>query len=182
MSRIGDRSPVPRVYLAGPFTAHLQQAPTAQNLGNGTATPSQAIHGSSPWRNALLATESALTDMGYCVFLPHRDVSAWGEREITAPQVVQECISAVLESDLVVALLGESFGTHVEVGVAIGNRTPVIVIRSGDRKESYFGSGLTGSPFATEIRVPDVSRIAAAVGRPEFSGALRIARDRTAAC
>jgi len=99
--------PSGRIYLAGPFTSQ-----TRPHDGHGDR---QVIDGTSGWRSALLAAETALRRLGWAVFLPHRDVSAWGIRQTTPETVARECIDALLGSDVVVALLGESFGTHVEV-------------------------------------------------------------------
>jgi hypothetical protein len=155
-----------QVYLAGPFTSQTEPVASANELGDGVV---HIISEDAPWRSTLLATEAALNRMGWSVFLPHRDVSMWGHRQISPPMVVEECIEAVLKSDLVVALLAESFGTHVEVGAALGRGIPTIVINSCDARQSYFGGGIAASELVTEIVIPTITSLVKAVEGPEFA-------------
>jgi hypothetical protein len=137
------------------------------------------ISNTSVWRRALLAAERTLHDAGWSVFLPHRDVSAWGARRITAAEVVRECLDAVRKSDLVVALLEESFGTHVEVGMALGMGIPVVAVQCQDQGQSYFGGGIGPSTLAGELVIPTITRFAEFLYGAAFDDALASAR---AAC
>lgn len=170
-STAGDT--VGQVYLAGPFTSK------AVRLAGGAGSTMDMISDNSAWRQALLAAERTLRDAGWSVFLPHRDVSEWGARRITPGDVVRECLAAVKESDLVVALLEESFGTHVEVGVAIGMGIPVVVVRCQDQTQSYFGGGIGPSSLAGELVIPTITKFADVLHGAAFDAAL--AKARTAA-
>jgi nucleoside 2-deoxyribosyltransferase len=128
---------------------------------NGRLTdPAQAANGviphESPWRQLLEDTERALGLAGWSVFLPHREVSRWGSREITPGEVAAECLSAVALSDAVLAILGESFGTHVEVGMALGLGIPTVVVRSKQKTESYFDTGVADSGFVAPLILSDL--------------------------
>ncbi|MFC4858683.1 nucleoside 2-deoxyribosyltransferase [Actinophytocola glycyrrhizae] len=164
---------VGQVYLAGPFTSKTENAVGAN------ATMGM-ISGNSEWRGALLAAEQALRAKGWSVFLPHRDVSAWGARRITAGDVVRECLSAVKESNLVIALLEESFGTHVEVGMALGMGIPVVTVRCQDQAQSYFGGGIGPASLAGELVVPTIHRFAEVMSGAAFDRAVAAARDGAA--
>ncbi len=148
-----------RVYLAGPFTAVA-------------ASASGTIDVHSPWRHVLEDTERALVDRGWQVFLPHRDVSDWGLREAPPEQIATECLEAVLRSDCVVAVLGESFGTHVEVGTAIGRNIPIIVIDATEEASSFFGKAVTASRLVTAIRLDNLCELPAAVASERFDQAV----------
>ena len=156
-----------QVYLAGPFTSKTVR-PT-DNIPDDTV---DMISDTSVWRRALLAAERTLVDTGWSVFLPHRDVSEWGARRITPGDVVRECLAAVKESDLVVALLEESFGTHVEVGVALGMGIPVVVVRCQDQAQSYFGGGIAPATLAGELVIPTITRFAEFLYGAAFDDAL----------
>jgi nucleoside 2-deoxyribosyltransferase len=160
-----------QVYLAGPFTSKTDTA--AGDAADGTM---DVISHTSDWRWALLAAEETLRDAGWSVFLPHRDVSAWGARRITAADVVRECLSAVRKSSLVIALLEESFGTHVEVGVALGMGIPVVAVRCQDQAQSYFGGGIGPSSLAGELVIPSVAGLADSLSGTAFEQALARAR------
>jgi nucleoside 2-deoxyribosyltransferase len=125
-----------------------------------------------------LAAAAVLEQRGWSVFLPHRDVSAWGERDITPGEVAQECLEAVISSDAVIALMGESFGTHVEVGAAVGAGIPTVVVRSDASTESFFASGVASTSFVAELIVDDLDDIPQAIDGGGFEEALQLSRHR----
>lgn len=171
----------PRIYIAGPFTQHLSHAkpPTPPNdLDSDELEPKALIGQDSGWRRTLLAAASALEQRGWSVFLPHRDVSEWGERDITPGDVARECLEAVMASDAVVAFMGESFGTHVEVGAAVGAGIPTVVVRSGTSTESFFASGVASSSFVGELVVDALDDIPQAIDDGDFEKALQLSVDR----
>jgi nucleoside 2-deoxyribosyltransferase len=164
-----------QIYLAGPFTQHLSHADSPEQDGGAVASEpgSKAlICPDSRWRRTLLAATSSLEDLGWTVFLPHRDVSAWGERDIAAGDVARECLEAVLASDALIAFMGESFGTHVEVGAALGLGIPTVVVRSDASAESYFASGVATSSFVGELIVDALDDIPQAIESGKFHEAL----------
>jgi hypothetical protein len=170
-----------RIYIAGPFTQHLSFAelsPPIDNDVNDDLEPKALIGQDSGWRRTLLAAASALEQLGWSVFLPHRDVSEWGERDITPGDVARECLEAVMASDAVVAFMGESFGTHVEVGVAVGAGIPTVVVRSGTSTESFFASGVASSSFVGELVVDALDDIPQAIDDGDFEKAFQLSVDR----
>ncbi|MFI9536817.1 nucleoside 2-deoxyribosyltransferase [Nocardia fusca] len=168
-----------RVYLAGPFTSALAQ-PTGAVHGKEADTITPTIPAASPWRRSLQRAEDVLLSMGWQVFLPHRDVSEWGARDVPSEVVVRECLDAVLDCDLVIALLGESFGTHVEVGAALGHGIPVIVVTSADARESYFATGIGPSHFAASLQIETVEELPGVLTGPDFAATVAEARSRAA--
>lgn len=164
-----------QVYLAGPFTSKTD-GPVGDGTDSAAGGTMDVISGNSAWRWALLAAEQTLREAGWSVFLPHRDVSEWGARRIAAGDVVRECLAAVKKSDLVVALLEESFGTHVEVGVALGMGIPVVAVRCQDQAQSYFGGGIGPASLAGELVIPTIKGLADYLQGAEFGRALTTAR------
>jgi nucleoside 2-deoxyribosyltransferase len=120
----------------------------------------------------LLATTEALERAGWSVFLPHRDVSRWGERHASPGTVAQECLEAVVASDVVVAVMGESFGTHVEVGAALARGIPVVLVRTSTSAESFFALAVAQSPWVGELLVPDLADMPQVVATDAFRAAL----------
>jgi nucleoside 2-deoxyribosyltransferase len=163
----------PQIYLAGPFTQHLVplQGIPESTLSGGLIAPESA------WRRTLLATTSSLEQLGWSVFLPHRDVSAWGERHISPGSVARECLEAVLASDAVLAVMGESFGTHVEVGAALASCIPVVVVRAPSSVESYFASAVADSPWAQELELPTLDELPRSVEDGTFERAMKQAKS-----
>ena len=181
LASVGDaldasgRAPRPRIYLAGPFTQHLVSTNSpASTLSQGKSSSSGGLIGpGSSWRQILLATTHALERLGWTVFLPHRDVSAWGERNISPGTVARECLEAVVTSDVVMAVMGESFGTHVEVGAALASGIPVVVIRSRSSAESYFASAVAESPWVAELSLATLDDLPRVVENRAFELALK---------
>ncbi len=146
-----------RIYLAGPFTTHLSEG---------------VIDPQSAWRQTLQATAEALAADGWAVFLPHRDVSRWGERNVSPGIVARECLEAVMASDVVVAVMGESFGTHVEVGAALARGIPVVAVRCSVAAESFFALAVAQSPWVGVLTVPTLSDMPKMVVTDAFHQAL----------
>jgi nucleoside 2-deoxyribosyltransferase len=173
---LSPRQPVKvprRIYLAGPFTQHLSFAPAIGLGPHSDATGSTgAAKFESSWRRTLLEAACSLESLGWSVFLPHRDVSAWGEREITPGDVARECLAAVMASDALIAFMGESFGTHVEVGVALGVRIPTVLVRSDESTESYFAGGVASSSLVGELVVRALEELPRVIERGDFDLAL----------
>lgn len=161
-----------RIYVAGAYTSAV--SPAKENNGASTGS-AHAINGvipdESPWRQLLEDTEKALGLAGWSVFLPHREVSQWGSREVTPGEVAVECLAGVASSDAVLAILGESFGTHVEVGMALGLGIPTVVVRSKQRNESYFGSGVADSGLVAPLTLSDLGDLPSAVASSGFVSA-----------
>jgi hypothetical protein len=172
----------PRIYVAGAYTS-------ATSTANDTNGPSEgsvrAVNGvisdKSPWRQLLEDTERALGSVGWSVFLPHREVSRWGSRKITPGEVAAECLSAVALCDAVLAILGESFGTHVEVGMALGLGIPTVVVRSKQKTESYFGAGVADSGFVAPLVLSDLRELPSVVASGGFIAAYEQATAKTSA-
>lgn len=155
-----------RVYLAGAYTAAAAGSNGEASRLNG------AIHAGSRWRQILEETERALRVDGWAVFLPHRDVSRWGARNVAPADVASESLAAVATSHVMIAILGESFGTHVEVGTALGLGIPTIIVRLAGGSESYFGSGVAESELVSTIVLPSVEDLPSAVTAGSFEEAL----------
>jgi nucleoside 2-deoxyribosyltransferase len=164
-----------RIYLAGPFTSHLTSPAGSTGGSNTSRTLPYAegvIDSRSAWRRTLLATTEALERAGWSVFLPHRDVSRWGERDASPGMVARECLQAVVASDVVVAVMGESFGTHVEVGAALARGIPVVLVRTSTSAESFFALAVAQSPWVGELLVPDLADMPQMVASDAFRAAL----------
>jgi nucleoside 2-deoxyribosyltransferase len=130
----------------------------------------------SAWRRTLQATTEALEANGWTVFLPHRDVSWWGERDVSPGVVARECLEAVVASDVVVAVMGESFGTHVEVGAALARGIPVVAVRCNAAAESFFALAVAQSPWVGVLSVPTLSEMPETIATTAFHEALGQAR------
>ena len=135
------------VYIAGPYTGQC----AVDGLGGSGDFPV-----TSNWGKALLGIEAAFISRGWHTSVPHRDISRWGARELSAGQVAKECVEAVMKSQLLVAYLGASFGTHVEVGVALARGIPIVAISSEESDQSFFGGGIMESRMVARVSVRQI--------------------------
>lgn len=172
------RRPKGRIYLAGPFTSHLTFPASDPSGESSDALPQSGgvINPQSAWRRTLQATTEALEASDWTVFLPHRDVSWWGERNVSPGVVARECLEAVVTSDVVIAVMGESFGTHVEVGAALARGIPVVAVRCDTAAESFFALAVAESPWVGVLSVPTLSDMPKTIATAAFYEALRQAR------
>jgi hypothetical protein len=156
-----------RLYLAGPFTDVAQPAVSEEGATSGLISPE------SPWRRILEATERALTRRGWDVFLPHRDVSRWGHRDVAPAQLARECLDAVLGSDCIIAVMARSFGTHVEVGIALGKGIPAVIIEADDESISFFGQAVAGCDMVNSLRLRNLCDLPDTVARGALDNVIR---------
>ena len=93
------------------------------------------------------------------MLLPHRDINGWGKRAYPASEIAAKCLDAVAASDFVVALLAESFGSHLELGVALGLNKPSLILAVDKIPQSFFGKGLVESGRVRAIRAKSIAAL-----------------------
>lgn len=164
----------PRIYLAGPFTATAieDDAPSGERL---FSIPQLVIPVDSTWRLTLERTARALAIEGFQVCLPHRDISAWGAGASSPRAVTDACLRAVAECDIVLAILGRSFGTHIEVGAAVGLGRPVVMVAEAHDPPSFVGGGVSAAGFAAQLQVATLDELPKLVRTGAFREAVAIA-------
>ena len=117
------------IYLAAPFTDRASKraisAKGAARLFSGEEyVESIPRH----YRNQLLAMARAIESHGHDVLLPHRDINRWGSRTLPASQIASRCLAAIEGADAYIGLVGHSFGSHAELGYALGMGKPCIIL------------------------------------------------------
>lgn len=140
--------PSHKVYVAAPFTGqdtgkHKQ---AILNRNQGGLYEEGLLHGRispGPYRKALVGITRALGEIGFEVILPHRDVNKWGDKELTAEAISEQCTRHVQQCDFFVGLLAQSCGSHYEFGLALGSGKPCIVMSCGDITESFIAKGVS---------------------------------------
>lgn len=172
------RNGVPRVYLAAPYTARAE----ARVASSGEVVADQLPTGD--YRSALTRMAKAIERCGATVVLPHRDISRWGACDLTPGEIATRCTEQVRTCDVLVALLATSFGTHVEVGVALGARIPVIALLPSDTETSFFASCLADSELVHTVEAEREAALPDLLTDDRFARAMRSAiskRQRSSA-
>ena len=190
MPRIGSEEEIPRrrrrsrnedasapiAYLAAPFTAVASAVSRPSDDARPRLLDVDEPHGvlpEGPYRDALAAAASALEARGFRALLPHRDINAWGRRRMRPGQVANECLAGVRRADVVVAVLGTSFGVHAEVAAALGWGMPVVLVVVEEWDESFFATALRESGLFGIMTIRSISELSQAIASERFDDELQ---------
>ncbi|MDB5438334.1 MAG: deoxynucleoside kinase [Caulobacteraceae bacterium] len=148
-----------QVYLAAPFTARARTrgGPGARNLFDTEGLPDQIP---TSYRRRLTGLAQAIEGHGHEVLLPHRDINRWGKRSLPGSEVARRCLAAVADADCFVGLIAESFGSHAELGYALGLGKPSLILVSSGDATSFFGQGMSALPNVSVLRAGSVTGLA----------------------
>ena len=154
----------PYLYLAAPFT---QMAPPERvkkaeenSLFSGLGDGASYGRLNAAYQKKLKQIEQALVDQCRMkVHLPHRDINNWGKTKYPTEYVTPKLVEAVERAAGVVAVPGSSIGVHLELGVAIARRIPIVIFDTGDFVSSFFLPGFRELPFVKYVQVPRLSGI-----------------------
>ena len=72
------------------------------------------------------------------------------------------------------AVPGSSIGVHLEVGMAIERRLPIVLFDAADVAKSFFMDGLANLPNVKCIRVPSIDAIPGYIEAGNIAGFLKI--------
>jgi hypothetical protein len=140
--------------MAAPFTAISDAIANAMapetDLAGFRRQPAFIPPGS--YRRFLATLAKIIASWGYEVIIPHRDINGWGQRKLIPSELADKCLSAVRNADYFVGLLENSFGSHVEMGVAIGAGVPIVLLRTDDGQLSFFGDAVAQTHSVKVIR------------------------------
>jgi hypothetical protein len=150
-SHLHDRFPATlirqkTVYLAAPFSTKARR--TILSNANDPRLFAKNEHVdllTTYYRETLSNLCRAIESHGYRVFLPHRDINGWGQRTQSAADIARKCIEEVAKADYFVGIIAESFGSHLELGVALGMGKPSVVLVPTRVPLSFFGTGVASS-------------------------------------
>lgn len=166
-SKLPQNRAVPYIYLAAPFTQ--MAPPVSKELDEGGLFSGLKVDASYgrldvTYQNRLKKIEQALVK--HCqmpVHLPHRDINNWGKTSYPTEYVTPNLVEAVEKAAAIVAIPGSSIGVHLELGIAISRRIPIVIFDAADFDSSFFVRGFVELPFVKYIQVPTISKIPAYV-------------------
>jgi deoxyadenosine/deoxycytidine kinase/nucleoside 2-deoxyribosyltransferase len=151
-----------KVYLAAPFTARAQVTTLEKKTEHLFGNEGDRIETiPRTYRDNLTKLVQAIEGHGYEVLLPHRDINGWGRRAFPPSEIANKCLEAVKNCDYFVGLICQSFGSHAELGMALGTGKPVLILAADNMGMSFFGNGIAESGRVQTIRgrsIPDLAR------------------------
>lgn len=171
----------PRIYLAAPFTTLATEGADLDSERSPSLFRAPALYGGiapGKYRNALEAACAALERRRFAVYLPHRDLNGWGAVRLSAREIADGCIDAVRQADLLIAILGESFGSHFEFGLAMGLGKPVVGVRTRDVRESFMAGALLSGDRAPVLEVETLEELPGAIEAGALEPLISAARTR----
>ena len=113
------------------------------------------------YRNLLLRIAKSLEKQcGMSVLLPHRDINNWGKTTYDSHYLTPKIISTVEQASALVAIPGSSVGVHMEIGIAIAKKMPIVVFVTQDIPGSFFVEGFANLPNIKCIEVSSTTKIA----------------------
>lgn len=149
-----------RVYLAAPFTARATMkarvSPNDGYLFDGDGSTEDIP---VAYRRRLTALARAIESHGHEVMLPHRDINRWGKRSLPTSEVARRCLTEVAEADCFIGLIAESFGSHAELGYALGLGKPSLILISSSDPTSFFGRGMASLQGVQTIEAKSVGAL-----------------------
>lgn len=126
------------IYLAAPFTALT--TPQEELLDNNFQAANRN-HGVLPkryQRKLEKIRKQIMSSWDVNVILPHKDVNQWGHIDLSSDIIIKKIIENVSNCDCVVAIPSTSIGVHLELGIAIAQRKPIIIFEVKNLENSFY--------------------------------------------
>jgi hypothetical protein len=123
-----------KIYLAAPFTNIAVPHPESKY---GWVPENKLL-----WLKNLL---NSLEALGHKVTFPYRDYHDWGKNFPELDKLCKEQFNEITKNtDLLIAYLGspQSAGVAIEIGYAVSNNVPVIIIKQASEKITLVAYGL----------------------------------------
>lgn len=155
---------VPQIYIAAPFTTYAtKMRESDKSTGEIKIDLGTVEYGLIPqkYKKILLNIEKALcNNFMISTILPHRDINEWGKKEIPSTEVLKNLISSLDKSNLIVAIPSDSFGVHMELGIALSRNLPMIIFEVEELKNSFFVNSFKSIENCLFIKVNKLSQVA----------------------
>jgi deoxyadenosine/deoxycytidine kinase/nucleoside 2-deoxyribosyltransferase len=153
-----------QVYLAAPFTRRAKRREFASPADPRLFVDAGYAESIPPYyKRQLTALARAIESHGHDVLLPHRDINRWGSRALPAREIARRCLRAIATADCFVGLIAESFGSHSELGYALGLGKPALVLTSETEPTSFFGTGMAELAGVASLRASSFKKLTASL-------------------
>lgn len=155
------------IYLAAPFT---QFAPHKKDNPSLTKTLGPLLESlnlehsygelNKPYQLTLRKIEKTLEEItALPVHLPHRDINNWGKTMFPSEHITPQIVDAVQNATALCAIPGSSIGVHFEIGLAIAQGIPIVLIETDDLQSSFFIRGFESLPNVLVRKAKKLSKV-----------------------
>lgn len=133
------------IYLAAPFTEFATVESIQNNDDQLTIVRNQKRDYNvlpANYQQLLRKIKKLLSSSGqYDVILPHKDENNWGKTYISNTQIVGAMINNMKSSDLLVAIVSNSIGVHMELAMMSIQNKPMILVIVDDLTLGFYADG-----------------------------------------
>ena len=155
-----------RIYLAAPFTEFATEEPINNDNQIALDIDTKREYNVLPQKyqrylNKLKKTLSC--DNEYDVILPHKDENNWGKTYKTSEQIVSAMIDNMLNCDLIVALVSNSVGVHMEIAMMSVQKKPMVLIVLDNLSSGFYADGFVRQDNVMVIHVDSLEEVNKAI-------------------
>jgi deoxyadenosine/deoxycytidine kinase len=128
----------PIIYLAAPFTSFATNQAEIDDLF------SNEDYGTidETYKTFLIDLEGYFKNLGYNTFLPHKDINNWGKTKLSSQEVFNKVVDSVRRADAIFSIPSTSIGVHLELGIAMELKKPIVLADIKNMAQSFFAKGL----------------------------------------
>ena len=133
------------IYLAAPFTEFATVEPIQNNDNQLTVITNQKRDYNiipDNYQRLLKRIKKLLSNDGqYDVILPHKDENNWGKTYISNTKIVEAMINNMKNSNLLVAIVSNSIGVHMELAMMSIQNKPMILVILDNLTSGFYANG-----------------------------------------
>ncbi len=134
-----------QIYLAAPFT---EFATVEESEGQEGQLPmpmeTKRDYNILPksYQRTLKRIKKLLSNNGkYNVILPHEDENNWGKTYLSNSQIVEAMVTNLKKSDLIVAVVSNSIGVHMEMAMMSIQDKPMVLVIVDEATSGFYAQG-----------------------------------------
>ncbi|MBE5852014.1 MAG: hypothetical protein E7299_03535 [Lachnospiraceae bacterium] len=151
------------IYLAAPFTEFATEKVFNENsLQFSVEIDEKKDYDILPrkYQRTLTKLQKLLTfNQEVDVILPHKDENNWGKTYISSTQVVEAMLSNLLKSDLIVAIVSNSVGVHMELAMMAIQNKPMVLIIIDELTKGFYAEGFQNKENVLLLHAPKIDDV-----------------------
>ena len=163
------------IYLAAPFTEFaLEELNPSNELSIKVKNTREYLALPKEYQNFLINIKKHLSSNGkYKVILPHKDENNWGKTYITNEQIVSSMIDNMKRSDMIVAIVSNSIGVHMEIAMMAILEKPMVLIILGNLSSGFYAKGFTNRSNTLIINVQSLDDVRKLIKKDDISNFIK---------
>lgn len=165
-----------QIYLAAPFTEFAIIEPFSDNSQLLIEIDEKREYNVLPvnYQRFLKRIKNTLSCSGeYDVLLPHKDENNWGKTYISNSQIVEAMINNMKKSDLLVAIVSNSIGVHMEIAMMSVQNKPMVLLVLDELTTGFYADGFKMQDNVLVIHLPSFNDVFTIIKSDEIKNFIR---------